>query len=107
MQQSFIREYARSIASKHLYTYQQTVTENNEAKILWDFDIRSDRVVKARRPDIVILDKKSGELTIVDLAVPAHANIKERVGKDKQMIGSGDRVTANVECEGKSGTCGS
>ena len=39
----------------------ETITENNEAKMLcsWDFEIRTDRVIKARRPDIVILDKKS------------------------------------------------
>ena len=36
----------------------KTVAENNEATILWDMPIQTDREIKANRPDIVVKDKK-------------------------------------------------
>jgi hypothetical protein len=53
------------------------VTETEEDKILWDFKTRTDRVIPARRPDMMVLDKKEQKLTIVDVAVPSDANIKD------------------------------
>ena len=35
----------------------ESVTENENFKILWDFTIQCDDMVKARRPDIVVVDK--------------------------------------------------
>jgi len=32
--------------------------------------IRTDRVIEARRPDIVVVDKRNAETTIIDIAVP-------------------------------------
>ena len=34
------------------------VLENNSHKLLWDFDIDTDHLISARRPDLVILEKK-------------------------------------------------
>jgi hypothetical protein len=34
----------------------ETVRENDQCKILWDFAIQTDRVIQARRPDIVVTD---------------------------------------------------
>ena len=39
-----------------------TVTENNEATILWDMPIQTDREIKANRPDLVVKDKKTENL---------------------------------------------
>ena len=54
------------------------VTEANEVKILWDFEIRTDHVIPARRPEIVVLGKNNRTVHIIDLAVPADGNIEEK-----------------------------
>ena len=56
----------------------ESVTENNQVKILWDFEIRTDHVIPARRPDIVVVDKVKREATIIDVAVPSDRNIQDK-----------------------------
>ena len=34
------------------------VLENDSHKLLWDFDIQTDRLIPARRPDLRIINKK-------------------------------------------------
>ena len=36
----------------------KSVLVNEDYKILWDFSIQTDHVIEARRPDLVVLDKK-------------------------------------------------
>ena len=36
-----------------------SVLENNTLKLLWDFDIHTDHLISARRPDVIIINKKS------------------------------------------------
>ena len=43
--------------------------ESENFKILWDFTIQCDRRVKAKRPDIVFVDKKKREVVIIDVAI--------------------------------------
>ena len=54
------------------------VLENNLHKLLWDFDVHMDHLILARRPDLVIINKKKGGGTckIVDFTVPADHRIK-------------------------------
>ena len=40
-------------------------------KLFWDMNIQCDNVIEARRPDIVIIDKKEKSCIIIDIAVPA------------------------------------
>ena len=47
------------------------VLENNTHKLLWDFDIHTDRLISARRPDLIIINKKKRTCKIVDFAAPA------------------------------------
>ena len=54
------------------------VNENDEAKILWDFHIQTDRQVIANQPDIVIVDKIKKTASIIDIAVPMDGNIKKK-----------------------------
>eukprot|EP00795_Rhopilema_esculentum_P009699 gene9699-biopygen2667 len=42
------------------------VLENHKFKLLWDFMIQCDRVVEARRPDIVVVDKEKKDVKIID-----------------------------------------
>ena len=34
------------------------VLENNSHKLLWDFDVHSDHLISARRPYLIIINKK-------------------------------------------------
>ena len=54
------------------------VLENGTHKLLWDFDIQTDHQISARRPDLIIINKKKKEKIskIVDFAVPADHRIK-------------------------------
>ena len=36
----------------------ERLLESEDYKILWDFSIRTDHVIEARRPDLVVVDKK-------------------------------------------------
>ena len=69
-----------------LYTHKPApVLENNTHKILWDIDIHTDHRISARRPDLIIINKKKRTCKIVDFAVPADHRIKlkECEKKDK------------------------
>ena len=48
-----------------------SVLENNTRKLLWDFNIQTDHQIPARRPDLIIINKKKRICKIVDFAVPA------------------------------------
>ena len=51
--------------------------DNNEShKLLWDFNIQTDHLIPARRPDLIIINKKNRTCKIVDFAVPADHRIK-------------------------------
>ena len=52
--------------------------ENNDVKLLWDINIHCDHVIEARRPDIVIIDKRRQSGIIVDIAVPANGRVHEK-----------------------------
>jgi len=65
--------------SKNLYDHRaESVLENENVKILWDFNIHTDRIIEARRPDIVVVDKRNAETTIIDIAVPGDYRVKEK-----------------------------
>ena len=45
-------------------------------KVLWEFEIQSDYLISARRPDRVIVNKKRRTCRIVDFAVPTDHRVK-------------------------------
>ena len=70
------------------------VLENAMHKLLWDFNIQTDHLIPARRPDLIIIKKKKKKkekekrtCKIVDFAVPADHRIKlkECEKKDKYL----------------------
>ena len=59
------------------------VLENDTHKLLWDFNIQTDHLISARRPDLIIINNKKKKKKkkkkigkIVDFAVPADHRIK-------------------------------
>ena len=63
------------------------VLENDTHKLLWDFNIQTDHLIPARRPDLIIINKKMRICKIVDFAVLADHRIimKESEKKDKYL----------------------
>ena len=64
-----------------------SVQKNDTHKLLWDFDIQTDHLISARKPDLIIINKKERTCIIVDFAVPADYRIKlkECEKKDKYL----------------------
>ena len=73
----------------------ESVLENEDYKILWNFSIQTDHVIEARRPDLVVVDRKERSYKIIDFAVPGDSRIEEKARKIS-TVGKG--VTEDMEC---------
>ena len=68
------------------YTHNpESVLENETHKLLWDFEIQTNHLISARRPDLVIVNKKKRTCRIVDFTGLAEHSVKlkENEKKDK------------------------
>ena len=65
----------------------ESFLENETHKIIWDFEVQTDHLIPARRPDLVLIDKKRKTCHLVDFAVPAdhRVKMKEREKIDKYL----------------------
>ena len=54
----------------------ESVLENETQKLFWDFEIQTDHLISARRPDLIIFTKINGTCRIVDFAVRVDHRIK-------------------------------
>ena len=52
--------------------------ENEEVKVLWDINVHCDNMIEARRPDLIVIDKKKQKGIIIDIAVPADVRVGEK-----------------------------
>ncbi|TWW64336.1 hypothetical protein D4764_03G0013440 [Takifugu flavidus] len=57
------------------------VLENKQAKMLWDFQIQTDKMVVANQPDIVVVDKPQNTVVVIDVAIPSDSNIRKKEHK--------------------------
>ena len=60
-----------------------SIIENDRVKLLWDFNIYTDRVISARRPDIVVINKFDNTVQLIDVSIPADRHI---VSKENEKI---------------------
>ena len=70
-----------------VYAQPSSLRENATHKLLWDFNIQTDHLISARRPDLIIINKEKRTCKIVDFAVSADHRIKlkECEKKDKYL----------------------
>ena len=63
------------------------VLQNDSLKLVWNFNIQTDHLIPARRPDLIIINKRKRICKIVDFAIPAddRINLKENEKKDKYL----------------------
>ena len=50
-------------------------------KILWDVMIQCDREIKARKPDIAIVNKNERSCAKIDIAIPGDIRVSEKEKK--------------------------
>ena len=56
----------------------ECVMENNDYKIYWDFMIQCDRMIEARKPDVVLIAKRTKDARIIDIAIPGDKRVKDK-----------------------------
>jgi len=56
----------------------QSVSENSQVKLLWYFNIYTDRVLSAWQPNIVLVDKHNNTVETIDISVPADSNVSSK-----------------------------
>ena len=54
------------------------VVEDDDVKLIWDINIQCDNVMEARRPDLILVDKKAKSCVIINVAVPGGCRIHEK-----------------------------
>ena len=61
------------------------MTENKNAKLLWDYSIRTDRVIPAHQPDLTLVDKTINKVSLINVVVPRDPRVeqKEQEKRDK------------------------
>ena len=72
------RKYGMKVAQKWYEHQPKAVEENEKYKILWDFMVQTDHVIAARRPDLIVLDKKNKVCQIIDFAVPYDTGVVQK-----------------------------
>ena len=77
----FATEWAKNLEllGKNVKWYEQSwergkVLENEKAKLLWDFEFRTRKKTRARRPDLILEDKEVKQIFIVDMSCPMEGN---------------------------------
>ena len=71
----------------------ESVQENETHKLQWDFDIQTNRLISARRPDLIIINKKKKRTCkFEDFDVPADhiIKLKESEKKDEYLNPAGE-----------------
>ena len=58
--------------------YVESVKENDCCKLFWNFEFQTNRFVKHNKPDIVVIEKQSKELIIIEGSTPGDMNLEER-----------------------------
>ena len=52
--------------------------ENTDYKIYWDFIIQCDRVIEARKPDVVLIEKRTKDVKIIDIAITGDKRVMDK-----------------------------
>jgi len=58
-----------------------SVMESGQSRLLWEMPIRTDKVVRHNRPDLVLVEHE--QVTIVDISVPLDYNITKKAEEKK------------------------
>ena len=54
------------------------VVDDDDVKLIRYINIQCDNVMEARRPDLILVDKKAKSCVIIDVAIPGDCRIREK-----------------------------
>ena len=54
------------------------VAEDDDGKIIGDITIQCDNVIEARRPNLILVEKKTKSCVIMDVSIPGDCSIREK-----------------------------
>ena len=63
------KEYNLPSSDKWYEHTPEKVVENDRAKILWDYDVRTDHRIQARKPDLILVNKENQKVALIDVAI--------------------------------------
>ena len=72
------RENGIEVKTKWYEHQPEVVQENERYKILWDLNVQTDQVIEARRPDMIVKDKETKFVTIIDFAIPYDTRVNSK-----------------------------
>ena len=75
---SLCKKYDLPCNNKWYEHLPEKVIENEDARLLWDYDIQTDRVIQARRPDLTLVDKTKNRVSLIDVSVPWDSRVEEK-----------------------------
>ena len=75
---SLCKKHQLSCSDKWYEHQPESVMENEKVKLLWDFDIRTEKVIRAHRPDLTLIDKGRNKVSLIDVAVPWDSRVEEK-----------------------------
>ena len=67
------------LGERKLYSHgTEGLMQNDNVKILWDFNLQADHLIVHRRPDIVVTNKKDSICDIIDIAIPGEERVIQK-----------------------------
>ena len=75
----YIAQYGKNLkmVPTHTPEHEKVITKNH-MKILWDFNIHTDKVIHHRIPDIVAVNSADKTVEIIDVAIPSDKRVQEK-----------------------------
>ena len=70
-----MKRFNLSVSCNYWDHIPSAVVDSSDVKLLWNFNIYTDLILAARRPDINVIDKLRNAVQIVDVAVPSDCNV--------------------------------
>ena len=52
--------------------------EDDDVKVIWHINIQCDNVMEVRRPNLILVDKKTKSCFIINVALPGDCRIHEK-----------------------------
>jgi hypothetical protein len=62
------------------------VYESEDVTVLWNQTVRTDREVRANRPDITLKKKREKTRILMDVAIPAYINFVQKKAEKRQFL---------------------
>ena len=66
--------------------YVEKIKENEFYKLFWDFESQTDSSVKYNTPDIVVMEKITKQILIIEGSIPGDMNLVERTANKNQKF---------------------